>query len=96
MVAPFIKFYGRTCLGFVLTVENAFSQRFLFKDNRKYTRDFQNSPPFERSACFYVRISGNFEQLQTFNFERDFLENELLFLKLEYRLLVESTKIENA
>ena len=35
MVAPFIKFYGRTCLGFVLTVENAFSQRFLFKDNRK-------------------------------------------------------------
>ena len=24
------------------------------------TRDFQNSPPFERSACFYVTISGIF------------------------------------
>ena len=28
------------------------------------TRNFQNSPPFERSACFYVTISGNFELFQ--------------------------------
>ena len=27
-------------------------------------RDFQNSPPFERSACFYVKITKNFEHLQ--------------------------------
>ena len=26
------------------------------------TRDFQNSPPFERSASFHVAISGNFER----------------------------------
>ena len=39
-----------------------------------------------RSACFYVTISGNFERFQYFNF----------FKKLEYRFLVESTKIENA
>ena len=25
------------------------------------TRDFQNSLPFERSACFNVKISENFE-----------------------------------
>ena len=43
--------------------------------------DFQNSPPFERSACFYVTISGNFERFQRFDFEADFLEKENLFQK---------------
>ena len=45
------------------------------------TRNFQNSPPFERSACFYVTTSGNFERFQYFNFETDFLENNNLFQK---------------
>ena len=45
------------------------------------TKDFENSPPFQRSACFYVTISGNFERFQYFNFEADFLENENLFHK---------------
>ena len=40
------------------------------------TRDFQNSLPFERSACFNVKISENFERFQYFNFETDFLENK--------------------
>ena len=44
-------------------------------------REFQNSTPFERSAWFYVAISGNFVRLQYFYFERDFLENENLFQK---------------
>ena len=44
-------------------------------------RDFQNSSPFDRSAYFYVPISGNFERFQYFNFERDFLENENIFQK---------------
>ena len=43
--------------------------------------DFQNSPPFEKSACFYVTISGNFESYQYLNFETDFLENENFFQK---------------
>ena len=43
--------------------------------------DFQNSPPFERSACFYVTINGNFKHFQYFNFETDFLENENIFKK---------------
>ena len=42
---------------------------------KKGTRDFQNRPPFERSLCFYVTITGNFAGFQYFNFETDFLEN---------------------
>ena len=44
-------------------------------------RDFQNSPPFERTACFYVAITGNFERFQYFNFKTYTLENENLFHK---------------
>ena len=55
--------------------------------------DFQNIFPFERSAYFYVTISGNFERFQYFNFETDFLENENLFQKT---VVVESSEIENA
>ena len=43
-----------------------------------------------------MTISGSFERFQYFNLETDFLENENLFQKLEYRFLIESTKIENA
>ena len=51
------------------------------------TRDFQNSPPFERSTCFYVTISESFKRFQYFNFETNFLENK--------NFLVETTKIES-
>ena len=43
--------------------------------------DFQNSPQFERSACFYVTISGNFERFQYFKFETNFLEIKSPFQK---------------
>ena len=43
--------------------------------------DFQNSPPFERSACFYVTISENFKRFQYFKFDTDFLQKENLFQK---------------
>ena len=32
------------------------------------SRDFLNSPPFDRSVCFYMTISGNFERFQYFRF----------------------------
>ena len=104
MVTSFSKFYGKIGLVFVLALENTFSQRFHFKANRKSigslkndTRDFQNSPPFDRLACFYVTIGRNFERFQYFNFETDFFgKGKPFFKKLEYRYLVESTKIENA
>ena len=41
----------------------------------------KTSPQFERSASFYLTISGNFESFQYFNFETDFAENEKLFQK---------------
>ena len=34
--------------------------------------DFQNSPTFERSACFYAIITGNFERFRYFNFKTIF------------------------
>ena len=68
-----VSFTAKFGLIFVLTLENAFSLRFHFKAIRKSTcsfkngnRDFQNSPPFKRSACFYVTISGYFERCQHF------------------------------
>ena len=45
------------------------------------TRDFQNSPPFERLPCFFVTISEKFKRFQQFNFETDFLENGNFFQK---------------
>ena len=76
------RFIAKFELVFVLTLENPFSERFQFRANRKRmdslkngTRNFQNSPQFERSACFYVTISKHFERFQCFNFETDFLEN---------------------
>ena len=97
------SFRTKSGLVLVLTVKNAFSQTLHFEANRKSTgsskngnRNFLNSPPFERLACFYEIISRNFERFQYFNFKTDFLENENLFKKLEYRFSVESTKIEIA
>ena len=60
------------------------------------TRDFHNSPPVERSACFYVIINGIFSRFQYFSFGTNFLENENFFKNLEYSFLIQSTKIKNA
>ena len=74
-----VTFTAKLELVFVLTFENAFSESFHFKANRKSivllkksARDFQNSPSFQRSACFYVTISESF---------KPFLESENLFQK---------------
>ena len=60
------------------------------------TKDFQISPPFERSACFYMTINRNSERFQYFNFEADFWNTKIFSKKLENRFLVESNKVENA
>ena len=80
------SFMAKFELVFVLTMENDFFRGFILKPTERAqvllkngTRDFQNSPPFERSACFYVTISESFKRFQYFNFETDFLENENLF-----------------
>ena len=47
-----------------------------YRFSKHGTRDSQNSPPFERSARFYVTITGNFER-----FETNFLKNKNVFQK---------------
>ena len=61
---------------FFLKLEDAFSQSFILTPTerakislKKDTRDFQNNPLFERSACSYVAVTGNF------------VKNEKLFQK---------------
>ena len=90
-------------LVFVITLEKDLSQSFHFKANRKNigsslktaTRNFQNSPPFERPVCFYVTISENFEHFKYF--ETDFLEKKNAFQNSGSTVFIdERTKIENA
>ena len=89
MVAPFYKFTAKFELVFILILELAlFLRGFILNPTERVevilknsARDFQNSPPFGRSACFYVTISEKFKRFQYFNFETDFLENENYFQK---------------
>ena len=92
------SFTAKFELYFVLTLENNFSLRFHFKANWKSmgldnTRDFQNSPLFERFTCFCVTISENFEHFQYFNLKIRFSGKRKLFSK--NRSTVETTKTEN-
>ena len=74
---------------------------FHFKANRttidssKKTlpRGFQNSPPFERSACFYVTINANFDCFLCFNFEIFFWKTETSLKKLKYRFWLEILRL---
>ena len=79
-------FTAKLGFGFLLTLENAFFRGFILKPTERAEvflqnsiRGLQNSPPFERSACFYVIICEKFKLFQYFNFAIDFLENENLF-----------------
>ena len=60
------SFMAKFRLVFVL---RPFLRDFIFKPRERTlvllkigARDFQNRPPFERSACFSVTISQNFER----------------------------------
>ena len=97
-----VTFTAKLEMVFVLTFENDFSWSFHFKANRRSmgssknsTSDFQNNPPFERLACFYVTITESFKRFQYFNFHTNFLENENFFKKLKYNFFVETTEIES-
>ena len=52
---------------------------YVFQKNG--SSDFPNSPPFQRSAYFYMTICENFAHFEYLNFETDFLENETIFQK---------------
>ena len=59
-------------------------------------RDSQNSPPFERSACFYAITTGNFNVFTTLSLILVFWKTKTFFKNLEYHFLVQTTKIECA
>ena len=60
-------------------------------------RGFQNSPPFERRACFYVTISGKIlNDFDTLTLKQILWKTKTFFKKLDHHFLVESAKIENA
>ena len=104
MAASLNMFYGKMWDRFVLTQENAFSWRFCFKANRKIlwyplktVLGIFKTPPFKRSACFYVTdnhyVFWTFNTL-TFNtstLKQVFQETIIVLQKLEYLLLVQST-----
>ena len=76
-----------TFTAIVLTFEKAFFLEFSFLKPteraqvplKNGTKEFQNSAPLERLACFYVTISESFKRFQYFNFETNFLKQENLF-----------------
>ena len=97
-----MKFYGKRWVGFCLNTWKRFFLEVSFKTNIKSIdssknryKGFSNSTSFERSVCFHVTITENFDWFQYFNFETDFLENETFFEKLKCRFLVETTKNES-
>ena len=80
------RFTAKFELVFVLTWKTLFLRGSILKPTERTevflkngTRDFQNTLPFEKSACFYVAVSENFERFRFFNFEINFLEKENLF-----------------
>ena len=88
-------------LFFFLTHGNSLFQRFPFKVNnnsigssKNGTWYFQNSPLFEKSACFDVTIIQNFQLFQYTKFQT-FSEKRKPFSKSRHLFLLESTKIEN-
>ena len=92
MVASSSKFYGKIWVGFHI------------KANRKSigfslngARDFQNSPPFERSACFFMRQSLKILNVfNTLTLKQIFWKAKTFFKKLEHDFLVENIMTENA
>ena len=67
-----------------------------YVDLKNDARNFQNSPPFERLACFYVTISGNFERFQTLTLKQIFWKTKTFVKKPDDSFLVDSTSIESA
>ena len=100
----FQKVYGKIWVGFVLTLENAFSQSFHFEANRKSI----DSPKKTVLGIFKITLRlrdrhvfmwQSLEILTDFNIltlKQIFWKTKTFFKRLDYRFSVESTKIENA
>ena len=97
------SFMAKFELAFVLTLEKVFLRGLILTPTERAsvllknsTRDFQDSPPFERSACFYMTITQNLNVFNTLTLKQIFWKAKTFFEKLDYHFLVESSKIESA
>ena len=56
--------------------------------------DFQNNPPFERSACFHVTISENLKRFQQSTLKQIFQKTETFFKKLEFVFQLKALRLK--
>ena len=87
----FQQVYSKIWVGFCLNIGKRFLTNVSFKNQQKEHKFYQKTVLGiynmalcfrDRSTRFYVTISGDFERFQYFNFEKRFLENEILFQKI--------------
>ena len=92
MVAPFSKFYGKIWVGFfVLTLEIAFFRGFIYE-----LGIFKLALRLRDRHVFMRKSVENLNVFNTLTLKQTFWKSKAFFRKLEYRFLVESTKIEKA
>ena len=103
MVTSFSNFYGNTWVGFCLNIRKCFFWEFSFQSQQKEHRFFwktvigvfkkalrlRDRPVFTWQS---VKVSNVFN---TLTLKQIFWKTKTFFKKLEYRFLVETTKIEN-
>ena len=76
-------------LVFDLTDENAFLRGFILKSTERALKcyfekqylGFSNKPPFERSVCLYVIITGNSERFQCSTLKQIFWKTKTVLKK---------------
>ena len=90
-------------VGLFLSTGKCFFERLCLKANGETLDSFKiillnfgNGTLCETSPFFYITIVRDFEHVRCSNFEVSFLKNDILFKKLKYRFLVESTTIKSA
>ena len=104
MVAPFSKFYGQMLVGFCLNTGKRFFFRFHFKDNRKSIDSskkkvlgiFKIAVRLRDRHVFIWQSVEVLNDSNTLTLKHIFWKMENFFKKLEYRFIVESTKVEKA
>ena len=103
MIASFNNFYGKNWVGFCLNIRKRFFLEFSFQSQQKEHKFFWKMllGIFKMGLrlrdrhvfmCQSVKVSNVFN---TLTLKQIFWKTKTFFKKLEYRFLVETTKIEN-
>ena len=92
MVAPFSKFYGKFWVGFGLNIRKGFFLEASFSSQQKDHRFFQKTV----LGIFKIALLKILNTFSILTLKQIFWKAKTFFKKLEYRFLVERTKIEKA